>query len=492
MTHTESKFIGRLEEVNTLNAVYQSSSSQFIAVYGRRRIGKTYLIKTILKQKDAIFFHITGTQDASMSEQLGDFSDIIESTFYNNELEIKRATNWKKAFESLTNIIKREAGNQKVILFFDELPWLASNRSRFIQALDYYWNRHWSDMAQIKLIVCGSAASWMIDHVISHQGGLHNRISGHIALSPFDLKETKEFLLSKKIKYTNQQILETFMVLGGVPYYLNFLQEKLSVAQNIDKLCFQNQSELTTEFGRLYKSLFKNSECYEELIRIIASKRNGVERRTILKKSKLSTDGGRLKERLDALEKSGFIVSFKPYGFTKRKTFYRIIDEYSLFYLSWIEPALDYLKKLDKTKGYWLEKYQSPAWRAWSGLSFESVCYKHIAQIRKALSVHASAIASSWQHIPKKGKEEDGAQIDLLFDRDDGVITLCEIKYTSQPYQLTKEEYQSLEKKVAVFKKHVKTNKQIKFILITNIPIKKTMYSEEIISQNVTLDDLIA
>ncbi|MBS0359179.1 MAG: AAA family ATPase, partial [Proteobacteria bacterium] len=341
-------FVGRDEEQKMLDAVLRSKTAEFIAVYGRRRVGKTYLIKDVFKQKDCIFFHITGTQDATMSEQIDDFTRVIETIFYHNEFEFKNPGNWKKVFELLTKAIEREVKQQKVVLFFDELPWLASKRSRFIQALDYYWNRFWSDMPKIKLIVCGSAASWMLTHVISHKGGLHNRISGQIALYPFDLKETKEFLISNKIKYNDNQVLDVFMIVGGIPYYLKFLKKNLSVAQNIDHLCFQNKGQLIEEFSRLYSSLFSNAETYEELVRIIASKRRGIERTEIFKKSKYSTDGGRLKKRLDALEKSGFIVSFKPYGFTKRGTFYRIIDEYSLFYLNWIEPAISNIRKLDK------------------------------------------------------------------------------------------------------------------------------------------------
>lgn len=485
-------FVGRYEERRALEAVFKSKSAEFIAIYGRRRVGKTCLIKTVFKQKeDAIFFHVTGTRDASVSEQINDFTRVIESVFYNNDLELKNPENWKKVFELLTNAIRREARHRKVILFFDELPWLASKRSQFIQALDYYWNRYWSDMPQIKLIVCGSAASWMLNNVISHKGGLHNRITGQIALYPFDLKEEKELLWSKGVKYNDAQVLETFMVTGGVPYYLNFLKKSLSVSQNVDQLCFQNKGALVEEFSRLYSSLFYHSESYEELIKIIASKRSGVERNEILKKSKYSTDGGRLKERLDALEKSGFIVSFKPYGFLKRRTFYRLIDEYSLFYLNWIAPSLSSVRKLDKTKGYWLEKCQSPAWRSWAGYAFESVCYKHIAQIRKALGIHASAEVGSWQYIPKKSSSDTGAQIDLLFDRDDGVITICEIKYTSQPYQLTKEEANLLMRKIEIFKTRTRTSKQTQLVLITNIVMKETMYSEELVTHNLTLADLM-
>src|SRR3990167_5060112 len=286
--------IGRHTEKETLDHAYRAETAEFIAVYGRRRIGKTYLIKTFFKQKRGIFFHITGTRDATMTEQLDDFTRIIESTFYEQQLTITNPLNWKKAFDLLTRTIQREALQQPVILFFDELPWLSSKRSRFIQALEYYWNRYWSDLPNIKLIVCGSAASWMLDHVISQKGGLHNRISAQIPLAPFDLAETKAYIASKGMNYHHNQILEIFMVTGGVPYYLNFLKKHLSVPQNIDQLCFQNKGQLVEEFGRLYASLFDNAEAHEELVRMIASKHQGIERTDILKKSKLSTDGGRL------------------------------------------------------------------------------------------------------------------------------------------------------------------------------------------------------
>jgi predicted AAA+ superfamily ATPase len=483
--------VGRREEQKKLDMILKSGSSEFIAVYGRRRVGKTYLIKTFFQKQDVIFFHITGTRDASMAEQIADFTRILESTFYRNEFEIKNPPDWKKAFELLTKAIERESVNKKVVLFFDELPWLASKRSRFIQALDYYWNRFWQDNSNIKLIVCGSAASWMIENVIRNKGGLHNRLTGHIPLYPFDLHDTKEYLTIKMCQFNDAQMLDIFMILGGVPYYLNLLNKNLSVPQNIDQICFQKNGVLFDEFNRLYSSLFNHAESYEELIQIIASKRNGIERTEIAKQSKYSTDGGRLKERLDALEQSGFIISFIPYGHLKRRIFYRVVDEYSYFYLKWIAPSRTALRKLDQSTGYWMEKYQLPGWRSWSGYAFEAVCYKHIAQIRKALGISVSAHVGSWQYIPAKGSHEDGAQIDLLFDRDDGVISICEIKMTSQPYQMDKEEAALMIRKMKVFQKRTKTQKQIQWVLISNMSIKETMYSEELVSQRVTLDELM-
>lgn len=483
--------IGRREEQQILTRIFNSTSAEFIAVYGRRRVGKTYLIKTFFKQQDCIFFHITGTREAPMGEQIHDFTREIEAVFFNNEFEMKSPSNWKSTFDLLTKTILKQNNKRKIVLFFDELPWLASKRSRFIQALDYYWNRYWCDMPKLKLIVCGSAASWMLDHVISHKGGLHNRITGQIQLRPFDLQETKQYLFYKGVRYNDNQVLDIFMIIGGIPYYLNFLKKNLSVAQNVDQMCFQQQGPLVDEFTRLYASLFDSPEAYEELVRSIAAKRRGIKRTELLKNAKFSTEGGRANKRLSALEKSGFIVKFKPYGQVKRGTFYQLIDEYSLFYIHWIEPALSSIRQLDKTKGYWLEKSQSPSWRSWAGYAFESVCYKHLAQIRQALNISATADIGSWQYIPIKKSGEEGAQIDLLFDRNDSVVTVCEMKYTIKPYQFTKEEAHSLNKKTEIFKKRTGITKQIHLVLVTNIPIQPTLYSEEIIAHNVTLHDLM-
>ncbi len=490
MNQHSTVLIGRDDERQILSRILNSPAAEFVAVYGRRRVGKTYLIKTFFKDQDCIFFHITGTRDAAMSEQIHDMTQIMETIFYNNTVTIKEPENWKLAFKLLTKAIEHQTQGRRVVLFFDELPWLASKRSRFLQALDYYWNRFWSDMPQIKLIVCGSSASWMLENIISHKGGLHNRITNRIALQPFNLKESKAFIQSKGIKYSEQQIAEIFMATGGVPYYLKFLEKNLSVPQNIDQLFFNHAGFLFDEFPRLFSSLFAQPEAYEEIIRIIALKRHGIERTVLCQQAKLSTDGGRFKSRLEAFEQSGFILSFKPYGFTKKGTFYRIIDEYCLFYLHWVEPALSTLKKLDHAKGYWLEKCQTAAWKVWAGYAFEALCFKHITQIRQALNIHVSAEIGSWQYIPQKNSEENGAQIDLLFDRNDGVITLCEIKYHQEPYALTKEAAQGLMKKVAIFQEKVKTTKQIQIVLITNLPIKKTLYSEELIVENVILEDL--
>ena len=483
--------IGRCEEKILLEEAFSSKSAEFIAVYGRRRIGKTYLIHEFFKAKKCMLFHITGIQEGILSDQIYSFTRILETVFYASQIQIKEPETWIKAFELLTSVIRQHPSNAKMVLFFDELPWLASQKSGFIKALDYYWNRFWSHMPNIKLIVCGSAASWMIENILHHKGGLHNRITRKMTLDAFGLRETRDYLKAKGFHYTEQQILEIYMVIGGIPYYLNFLDKRLSVPQNIDALCFHKKGMLIDEFTVLFASLFNHYEAHQEIIRLMAKKRQGIERTALLKMTRLSSDGGTFNKRLKELETSGFITNFVPYGRKKRNIFYQIIDEYTLFYLTWIEPDLSIVKKIAKPNGYWIEQSKTPSWKSWAGYAFEAVCFKHLEQVKTALKVNPNAWAGSWKYIPKGGTEETGAQVDLLFDRNDDVITLCEIKYTHTAYKLTKAEAQILLRKREVFTNKTATPKQVTMALITSVPMQKTLYTEEMITANVTLKHLL-
>ena len=485
------KIIGRKEEKKQLNMAFASKTSEFIAIYGRRRVGKTFLIRTFFTQKKCIFFHITGIKDGKLQDQLYEFTRILEATFYGPHVRLKEPTSWTLAFELLTQTIKQQTSRQNVVLFFDELPWLASQKSGFLQALDYYWNRFWVTMPILKLVVCGSAASWMIDNLLHNKGGLHNRITCRISLAPFTLGETKEYLKSLGISYTDRQISDIYMVMGGIPLYLNFLNKTLSVPQNIDQLCFNKKGPLVDEFNILYSSLFHQSEVHQEIIRIMGTKRQGIERETLLKLTKLSSEGGTFHKRLRELEASGFIISYTPFGHKKRNTHLQIVDEYTLFYMAWIEPALGTISRIDRANGYWVEQCQYPSWKSWAGYAFESLCFKHLEQIRQALRINSSAAIGNWKYIPQKGSNEEGTQIDLLFDRNDGVITLCEMKYTAAPYKLTKSEAQVLLRKIEVFKKQTRTPKQVTIALVTSQEIQDTVYAQDILSGTVTLKDLM-
>ena len=279
------------------------------------------------------------------------------------------------------------------------------------------------------------------------------------------------------------------MVTGGIPHYLNQIQKGLSASQNIDKLCFTRNGILYKEFNNIFSALFNNADTYDELIRLIAKHRNGIDRSALLKETKLSS-GGRFNQRLKELEEAGFIISQKPQGNIKRGNYYRIIDEYTLFYLNWIEPIRDSIRHHNKPYGYWDKRSAMASWKSWSGYSFEAVCYKHISNIMKALDISATAEVSSWRYFPRKNAQDNGAQIDLLFDRDDGAVTICEIKYNAEPFIIDKSYASILQNKIEVYKKQTRSDKQIFIAIITSSGLKSTMYSEELITNQVGLSDL--
>lgn len=484
----KGKIIGRWRELELLKELFESRKSEFIAIYGRRRVGKTYLIKNLIDSLPAVFFHITGIQKGGLKDQLAEFAKQIGSTFYQGASLVSRS-GWIDAFEDLTIAIDKMPKDQKVVLFFDEFPWMATPRSKLIMALELYWNRYWVFDNRIKLIICGSATSWIIENIINNKGGLHNRVTRTIHLQPFSLYETESYLKEYKINLNRRQILDLYTVLGGVPLYWSFVRKGCSAHQCIDELCFQRNGPLVKEFERLFNSLFEDAKPYIELIRTIATYRYGIGQAELITKSKLP-DGGNTVRRLHQLEEAGFITSLVPYGRKEKGLYYVIDDEYSLFYLYWIEPKVKLISRKSINQGFWLAQANQPTWKTWVALSFESTCYKHVDQIRKALKIDPGATSGTWRFVPKANQEETGAQIDLLFDRLDGAITLCEIKYSDKPFAIDKSYAQQILKKMEVFRKQTKTKKQLFFSMITTMGLKPTMYSEELIANEALLDDL--
>ncbi len=489
ITKTDFKsLICRREEIDTLQQMYESNKPEFLALYGRRRVGKTFLIKQFFKDKKGIFFNVMGTKNGAFIEQLSHFSDQVGKAFYNGA-NLAPPKNWDDAFKSLTNAIEK-AQAKKIILFFDEIPWMATRKSRLLQNLDYYWNQYWSSDARVKLIICGSSASWIINKVINNTGGLHNRITGSMHLDPFNLRETKSYLNSLGIQLTNQQILLIYMLTGGVAYYLSSVGKGLSAAQVIEKMAFDEKGILFNEFNNLFSSLFDQSDICVQIIKEIGKYQYGVGKTELLKKLGKAFMGDSGLKKLEELEEAGFIVSFTPHYHKRQGIYYKLIDEYIIFYLKWIMPIKKSLQKKALEKGNWQSVQQTPAWHSWLGYAFEAICYKHISAIRKALSISPGAVANTWRYVPKKGKTERGAQIDLLFDRDDDAITICEIKCTEEPFVLTKDYVVTLQRKLAVFKEQTRTKKQIFLAIVSASGVKNNFYAEDIISGVVTLDDL--
>jgi len=385
---------GRVAEQQVLETFYQSKRAEFLTLYGRRRIGKTFLIKHFFAKKKGVFFHVTGIKDGNLTEQISRFVKSISDTFYKGS-EIKERLNWFDAFDALTDAIDKHAEeNKKIIIFLDEFPWMATHKSKLLQALDHFWNHYWSNDTRIKLVICGSSASWIINKIINNKGGLHNRVTKNILLKPFTLQEVKKFLSTQGVKLNNWQITQIYMVTGGVPFYLSSIEKGQSSAQAIEALAFTENAPLLKEFDNLFSSLFENEDPYIELLRIIAKHRYGIAQSDIAKQSKYFSQGGRIINKLKELKEAGFILGFKPHQHKKKGIYYRVIDEYTLFYFYWIEPIRDTLQETSLEKGYWQELQASAAWHSWSGYAFEAIVYKHLSHIRKKLGIPVTATAN--------------------------------------------------------------------------------------------------
>lgn len=482
--------IVRHAEIQLLKELLASDEPEFLAVYGRRRVGKTFLIREFFKDK-GMLLEFTGIKDGTMHDQLKNFTDNLSRYLFEG-IPLATQSDWASTLEILTKKLEALSKNKKIILFLDELPWLATKRSLLLQQLDYFWNTRWSKLSNIILVVCGSAASWMLEKLIHAKGGLHNRITQLIHLQPFTLTETKTYLESRKIKKNHQQILEIYMAMGGIPYYLKHIKNSLSAAQNIDILCFRQNGLLFEEFNKVFRSLFEKAEPHLKIVRKLATIKQGVSQEELEQHLRIKS-GGTLTKRLFELESAGFVQKSVPYHHEHRNCRYKLIDEYSLFYLTWIEPIRAQIQ-LQTSESYWSLLRQTQAWSVWAGYAFEAICYKHIGIIKKALKIdHILSDVGAWQQkAPLGQRHATGAQIDLIFDRADGVISICEIKCSEQPFAINKECAKNLAEKLSVFSTQMKIRKDLSLVLITTCGMKPSIWSEELINQVVVLDDFFS
>ena len=468
------KIIGRTEEIRRLNDYVASDKAEFLVVYGRRRIGKTFLIREFFKNK--FDFYMSGAENASKEQQLFNFTTALNK--YSN-LPYPPVTTWQAAFMQLQHFLENLKTDGRIVVFFDELPWLDNVKSNFLSAFEYFWNAYASANNKIFLVICGSATSWITNKILKNRGGLHNRVTQQIYLKPFTLHETEEFLQSKNIVFDRYQIAECYMVMGGIPYYLEQLQKGKSIYQNIDNLFFNHSGILRNEFEKLYTSLFRNSEKHIEIIEALSSKNKGLSREEIVKRARIS-DGGTLSKILEELELCDFIRSYYNFGKQKRGKLYQLIDFYSLFYLNFIknQPTTD--------ENYWTNIIDNPSHRAWSGYAFEQLCLMHTSQIRRKLGISGVlTYSSSW----RSQNSESGAQIDLVIDRRDHIINLFEMKYADNEFVITKEYDKILRNKRSAFKEETRTRKTVHTTMITTYGVKHNEYWGNIQSE-VTLNAL--
>jgi len=469
--------IGRKQEIADLERYYNSSKAEFIAVYGRRRVGKTFLVNEFFHSDFA--FYVTGVIDGDKSEQFAAFTNGLRKIGYDGKVP----QNWMEAFFLLENILEPKLQDGKrCVLFMDELPCFDTPKAGFVKALGHFWNSWAQQHKQVMLLVCGSATSWMIKNIIDNHGGLHNRITHEMHLHPFNLCETELMLLNNNVHWDRLAILQIYMALGGVPYYLEMLQPTDSVASAIDRLFFGQNATMADEYERLFKSLFKDPEPYLQIICELSKEKQGISREEILKRTKM-TDNGHFSEYLTNLVKCDFIRYYYVKSTKIKKTdgLYQLTDMFVIFYNTFLKhPVTD--------EHYWTMHLNTPMINNWYGLSFERVCMLHIPQIKHALGIDRIGVEYySWRSKNK----ESGAQIDLLLERADRIINLCEMKFSIGEYTLDKEEDLKLRNRISTFVSEVDVKCSVVPVMVTTYGMKMNTYSGGI-CQQVTMDDLFA
>lgn len=468
---------GRKSEIQEMLNLLNSPKAELLAMYGRRRVGKTYLVKNVYKEQ--IKFEFTGTQNASLKNQLFKFSEKLKEQFDSSN-DFKQPESWYEAFQLLKKCLSLEKSKKQVV-FFDELPWIAGQKSNFLEELGYWWN-DWAVSQNLVVVLCGSAASWMLTKIINNKGGLHNRVTKRINLKPFTLAEAKLYLESLGINWDDYQIIQFYMAVGGIPTYLQEAKRDETVTQTIDRIFFTKEGFMRTEFDNLYAALFDKYQNHVNIIKILADKWQGVTRQELINQSKLK-DGGGMTKILEELEASSFILQVPSYKKKEKDFVYRLADEYSLFYLKFVE------NKALLGKNEWLKQSTTEKYKVWSGYAFENICIKHAESIKMALGI--SGIFTETSSFLFKGDETtEGFQIDLLIDRADRAINLCEIKFYNSDFQLTDTYAQYLRQRREKFRTLTKTKKLLFNTLITTYSVKHSKSSLGQIDQVMTMDKL--
>jgi AAA+ ATPase superfamily predicted ATPase len=476
---TNSSIIGRKREIDILKDIYKSNRPEFVAIYGRRRIGKTFLVDSLFSQEYA--FYMTGIYEGTRKEQLQNFVHQVEK--YSGK-KCPTPSDWIEAMFALQNFLEEKLSEKQIIIFIDELPWLDTPRSRFMKAFELFWNEWASKHSNIKLIVCGSATTWMTNKLLGDKGGLHNRVTQSIYLRPFNLLETEEFLTSRGFALSRKQVTELYMSVGGTPFYLNMLRREESVAQNIDRLFFGSNAPLKTEYVFLFKSLFRESSLYRKVVECLSHKMKGMTRKEILSEVKCE-DTGFFSEVLSDLCNCDFIRSYNAFGKTDRNTMYQLTDLYTLFYLRFVKSYNG------GDPSYWSHRQMNIS--SWEGYAFEQICLHHVQQIKMKLGISGilcNVCSYSWQTFTDKdGKQHQGGQIDLILDRSDNTINLCEMKYANSSFSISNDYAKRMIDRREAFRALTRTSKSLYLTMITSDGVEKNAGWQNIQSE-VMLDDL--
>ena len=463
--------IGRIREKQILSQALKSHRSELIAVYGRRRIGKTYLIREFYKNN--IVFGFTGMQSGTRADQIENFMIKLNEVSY--EFRKEKPSTWLEALHLLKVFLSRiEESEEKKVIFIDEFPWVDSHKSKFLPAFENFWNDYCTTRDDLIVVVCGSAASYIIKNIIRNKGGLYNRITRKIKLEPFNLSETEDFLNYKRVRMKRIEILKIYMTLGGIPEYLEYVESGDSSVTAIDRICFEKNAQLENEFDLVFKSLFDKGSYHERIVQILAEgKMKGMLRDDIIKEMEVKS-GGEFSNRMDELIQSGFVQKYDSYWNNRKSILYRISDEFCLFHLQF----------LTKYKGAsWKQLFNKQEYKIWCGYTFETVCLRHIENVKAALKCDQIASKNyAWSNIK--------AQVDIVIDRDDDTVNLCELKFYNDEFTIDETYYKKLLNKATQFQLATQSRKSINTVMITTLGVKSNENSRAILSNEITINSL--
>lgn len=471
-----SKIIARNGEIEALERKYRSEKSEFVIVYGRRRIGKTFLVNNVFA--DRFTFTYVGSRKQKSEKQFQRFA--IQLKEYSGSVYAPVLGSWEEAFNELRILIDQKPKDERKVIFFDEMPWIDTPRSSFVEALEYFWNAWAAQRSDILFIACGSATSWMVNKLVKNRGGLHNRVTEQIYLRPFRLGECEEYLHQNGCRWDRYTILQCYMAMGGVPYYLSLLNPAQSLAQNIDRLFFAKNAPMREEFDELFNALFNQADQYIAVIGALAGCREGLLRAEIMEKTGMS--GGSMTKVLENLERCDFIETYARYKSTVRNTLYKICDPYTLLYFKFLR------NKNTKDERWWSNNMHSHSVESWQGFSFETICMSHLEQIKQKLGIDGIATSvSTWRKLGDANGR--GTQIDLVIDRADRIVNLCEMKFSEEPYVITKDYEERLRNRMAIFKMETKTRKSLVTTMVTTYGVMRGLHSG-IVQSEIVMDDL--
>ena len=475
--------IGRSKEQQELIDIYNSGRPEFVVVQGRRRVGKTYLVRELFEGK-MTFYH-TGLSPAEISPETGGLMKLQLESFYSSLVRYgyngSAPHTWIEAFDKLRDLLESKRETERQVVFIDELPWMDTPRSYFISAFEHFWNGWGSSRSNLMLIVCGSSTSWINDKIINNKGGLYNRLTAEIILMPFTLGECEQLYRHLGISMDRFDQLQAYMIFGGIPYYIIMMDKRLSLAQNVDNLFFVKNAKLKDEYSRLFHSLFTNSEDYMSVVSLLGKKRIGYTRKEIAEKTQIAYGGG-LTNILKALEAGCFIESYIPYKGSRRDVCYRLVDPFCLFYTNFLGG------KRSSDPHFWQNNLLMPTLTAWRGFAFENICTLHIDQIKRVLGIGGVYTeCSSW----KSKASADAAQIDLVIDRADHVVNLCEMKYTVGDFRIDKSYDADLRRKISTFIEETQCRSSVHLTLVTTYSLERNEYSGRVQSV-ITMDDLFS